>query len=354
MLVKVICSFQISVGSAHLPGIYLSSNSTLFYRSKLEEDRRVVDLREVDVVLAEGREDPAREFGRGVGRKRHEAAAAARAREPGSQLEALAPGLRRAVERVGAVGARELRRALRYTAPFLVECRLGHAPLAGLVEGDHEGGVDVVREDEDATARAAEELARVLPREGVPVQRVDEDQVGLGRDGRVHPADVLQDIAPHEGPALRRHRRADELRSEVVEVEGRERAFVAVARERRQDPARRRPAQRTDLEDAPRALDANRHVEHGRLDAADLALAHHLLVTPRQRRERLGRRELAADLVGELGHKRGIVRGERAGVRSVERVQVPRRRQKRAARGRPRRPATGPRSDEGDRHGHHA
>ena len=163
----------------------------------------------------------------------------------------------------------------------------------------------------------AERPARVLPREGVSVQRVDEDQVGLGRNGRIHLADVRKDVAPHKVQRSvstdgRTNVGAKSWRSKVVSVPTPPLAKVprSSAEEPHSAPTSRTRCGRSTRIARARRLDAPIWPLH---TTPDEPFATPECAQPPQTR---------CVSRGEFGHECGVVRGERTGVRSIKRIQV--------------------------------
>ena len=109
--------------------------------------------------------------------------------------------------------------------------------------------------------------------------------------------------------------RGDESRRVRRQVERCKYPAATVRLECREKPPRAGPAQRADLEDAPRPELADHHVEHRRLDAAYLTTARPCRVLELTRRVELG-----AELGRVLVHEARVVLREARGRRRLHKI----------------------------------
>ena len=179
----------------------------------------------------------------------------------------------------------------------------------------HQRVVDVVAERRHRLGKLGKEQPRVARREFVPVKRVHQDEVDARRKlVAFRCRQVSKEVLPAERPMTLKFR-GDEPRRVRRQVERCKYPAATVRLERRKKPPRAGPAQRADLEDAPRPELADHHVEHRRLDAAYLTTARPCRVLELTRRVELG-----AELGRVLVHEARVVLREARGRRRLHKI----------------------------------
>jgi hypothetical protein len=259
-----------------------------------------------------------RKVPRSVRGKRHKPSGPARPRDPIRELRALTACLCWRVDKIMPPATAVFSGNHTADAFELGVQNLQHQTFLALPEWrHHQRVVDVVAERRHRLGKLGEDLLRVARREFVPVNCVHEDEVDARRK-RVafRRRYVGEDVLLAEHPMVMQFRWDEALRRRR-QVECRKGPAVAVRLKRREKPPRAGPAQRADLEDAPRPELADHHVEHRRLDAAYLTTARPCRVLELTRRVELG-----AELGRVLVHEARVVLREARGRRRLHKIMV--------------------------------
>ena len=257
-----------------------------------------------------------RKVPRSVRGKRHKPSGPARPRDPIRELRALTACLCWRVDKIMPPATAVFSGNHTADAFELGVQNLQHQTFLALPEWrHHQRVVDVVAERRHRLGKLGEDLLRVARREFVPVNCVHEDEVDARRK-RVafRRRYVGEDVLLAEHPMVMQFRWDEALRRRR-QVECRKGPAVAVRLKRREKPPRAGPAQRADLEDAPRPELADHHVEHRRLDAAYLTTARPCRVLELTRRVELG-----AELGRVLVHEARVVLREARGRRRLHKI----------------------------------